>query len=114
MRRHDASPLLVIVLLCVIAAVSAGCARNQPTPTPPPMVVPPFSQGEIGADEVVIDVAAADGGSATLTGGAALTLPPDALAQDARVTFRTVAAPPLPSLPASSGQPMNWRSMARS
>ena len=96
MRRHDASPLLVIVLLCVIAAVSAGCARNQPTPTPPPMVVPPFSQGEIGADEIVIDVAAADGGSAALTGGAALTLPPDALAQDARVTFRTVAAPPAP------------------
>ncbi len=97
MKKPDLSAFLTAVLLCVIVVVAAGCARRTPSPTPPPpAIVPPFSQEAIGADEVVVDVVAAEGGVAALDGGAQLSLPADALAQDARVTFRTATAPPAP------------------
>lgn len=100
MKRSELAVLRVIMLMWAIVMLAAGCARSTPSPTPAPAVVPPFGEVEVASDEVTIDVVAADGAAAALDGGAELRLPPGSLAQDARVSFRTVAAPP-PPVPSS-------------
>jgi hypothetical protein len=90
----------VAALLGLTLLLATGCNRVAPTPTPAP-VAPPFSREELPPDEAIADVESARGGAIALQDGAQATLPPGALAQDARVTFRTATDTPGVPIPSS-------------
>ncbi|MGE5602713.1 MAG: hypothetical protein ACM30E_06660, partial [Nitrososphaerales archaeon] len=103
MILHKPNVLRLAVLLALALIVLAGCkgSAGAPTPTPAAVVVPPFSTDSAVPDEAVVQVRAAEGGTISLKDGAEATLPADALADDAVVTFRTAAEPPAVPVPSS-------------